>query len=137
MNERDAILKAADHIDRNPSLFDFGAGYVPPAPGCPACALARIGYYLGDVIQPQLSCVSGMGMQRMWHSVSNYLGERTAGDFYDKLTCLAGGSDWKIRAPICAKAMRLYADKHFPAPPDWNQLAQQPAAEEGVCLSIE
>jgi hypothetical protein len=36
MNDiRDAILKAADHIERNPNRFDFSAVMVPPHCGAP------------------------------------------------------------------------------------------------------
>ena len=50
---REAILKAADHIERNPREFNFSSTSIPSERGCgtPGCALGWIGYF-GSVSGP-------------------------------------------------------------------------------------
>ena len=46
MNIYNAILKAADHIERNPHLYDFYRSNVPNC-GTPGCMLGWIGHFMG------------------------------------------------------------------------------------------
>ena len=45
MNTYDAIMKAADHVSRNPGLHDFGSPGVPVEGHEKGCPLAWIGYF--------------------------------------------------------------------------------------------
>lgn len=46
MNIYQAIMRAADHIEARPELFDFYAGNVPECDS-PACAVGWIGHFAG------------------------------------------------------------------------------------------
>src|ERR1700760_2850261 len=47
MDTYQAILRAADHIDRQPQLFDFERTRIPGNCRTPACALGWIGFFAG------------------------------------------------------------------------------------------
>jgi hypothetical protein len=142
MNIRDAILKAADHIERNPGEFNFGSTKIPDGPGCgtPGCALGWIGAFCGVVeaankVQDIDSCYYG------WRCIALVCSETDngkqkplmrmdSGQFYARMSGLV--SDWMCRADACARALRLYADKYHPAEspavpvafPDWMAIAR-------------
>lgn len=126
----DAIMKAADHIERNPKEFDFWNNFVPGSCGTPGCALGWIGYFLGI-------------RQR---SDSQYDVTRAIGtgptEFYSRMTELVGSNLWKgidkqylgvprsEVAAACGRGLRLYAEKYHGeekpkavTPPDWNAIA--------------
>lgn len=108
MNIREAILRAADHIERNPGEFDFQRTYTPSAPGCgtPGCALGWIGCFLG--LKSDASTVDvAVAMGITGRLVASWT-------FYDRMEEIS--RDWHITAGVCAKTMRLYADKYHPAP---------------------
>jgi hypothetical protein len=140
MNIRDAILKAADHIERHPSEFNFIIPSIPAGPGCgsPGCALGWIGSFAG--MRGHYTDVAG-----------KILGAENPIAFYELLTEAEGvkrvahcdpgtywtHGQWWLNAPACAAALRLYADKHHPAavPPDWNAISmgRMPAKEMQKC----
>jgi len=103
MNVRNAILKAADHIEKNPDEFDFMAiGFPEPNCGMPACTIGWIGSFLG---------------KRASYGVTGF-SEEVLGvfalDFYERMDQL-GGNTWRSEAAACARALRQYADVHCPA----------------------
>lgn len=100
MNLREAILKAADHIEANPGLFDFGIPMVPNNCWARGCALGWIGYF-ADVQGESISKVS-----------TQLLGLRDSGVFYGRMN--EWGADWDDTATEAARALRLYADKYHP-----------------------
>lgn len=116
MDIYNAIMKAADHIERHPELFDFETMLVP-ACGTPGCALGWTAHFMqfdhedanvGDFAAKMLP----------W----------SEGAFYEKMNRVFGAMrfDWIGDAALCARTMRAYAAKyHAPAPvvPDWNAMA--------------
>jgi hypothetical protein len=102
MNIRDAILKAADHIESHPEEFDF---HSVDRPGCgtPGCALGWIGVF-GEVTKPA---------GRSWlGAVSDYIAVDSV-VFYQRMSELDGY--WTVFHDSCARALRAYADKYHPA----------------------
>jgi hypothetical protein len=99
MNTREAILKAADHIERNPHLFRFSRTEIPDC-GTPGCALGWIGFFMGiEVGACILSTQPAIASDR---------------DFYDRMTALTDPF-WIVSSETCAKGLRLYANKYHPA----------------------
>jgi len=112
MNVYEAIMKAADHIERHPNEFMFTAAFCPEKPGCgsPGCALGWIGAFMG------------LGARGFMEVAMRLTGERfsTADDtFYGRMNNLNGKRvDWRKNPDKCARALRLYAAKyHAPAKP--------------------
>ena len=100
MEIRDAILKAADHIERNPGLFSFIASHIPSDCGTPGCAVGWINYFggharrAGGVINS-----SPLGVDET--------------SFYHRMNRLGFG--WMHAAASAAQGLRAYADKYHPA----------------------
>lgn len=111
MNVREAILKAANQIERWPESYDFAKGTVPEC-GSTGCALGWIGHF--------------MGLQGKAYSAPLYEGlnssSRGPSEFYEEMTRLEGEyrgwmwGAWPRSAMACARNLRAYADKHYPAP---------------------
>jgi hypothetical protein len=115
---REAILRAADHIEANPGEFDFWSARTPDHPGCgtPGCALGWIQSFHGFRV-----CV-GHGV---FSGAAGALGV-DEGDFYERMMAFDRG--WYRNAKRCACALRLYADKHHPA--------ASPAIESGTWSAL-
>ena len=110
MNVRQAILKAADSIEQNPHLFNFGSTEVA---GCntPGCALGWIACHLGQAKEgqyfeaPTLGALLGLKDNgRPWAGANFY-------DLMDEFS-----EQWHEDAAKCSAALRLYADKYHPEP---------------------
>jgi hypothetical protein len=101
MNIRDAILKAADHIERHPTDFSFNKIFVPSC-GTPGCALGWICAFAG------ISAGDSIWYERIPGFVQH------SSVFYSRMNDLVGHA-WKRDAAVCARGMRLYADKYHPA----------------------
>lgn len=99
MDTRQAILKAADHIEANPDQFNYWVVGVPDC-GSPGCALGWIGYFLGFSVGASF-----------WGNVSPAMGLASE-DFYDRMTEI--DRKWESGAARCSHALRLYADKYHP-----------------------
>ena len=106
-----AIMKAADHIEQRPELFDFKHSEVPDPCGTPGCAIGWIGYFLGvethhDLwFEPTLESMGFSGDAVDWQD-----------DFYERMDSLA--PSWKHNASECARGLRAYAKKyHAPEKP--------------------
>ena len=118
MNIRQAILAAANSIEKNPKMFAFESCVIPDC-GSQGCALGWIGFHLG------LSAnFISLGV-----SVCPVLGVKTAA--FHELTKLYGSFDWQHSAPDCAKALRLYANKFHPVQNNvpmstWKECPWQP-----------
>lgn len=54
MNIYNAIMKAADHIEKHPERFDYWSTMVPHSEGCQACLLGWIGFYFGQTIRDDI-----------------------------------------------------------------------------------
>lgn len=100
MNIRDAILKAADSIERNPSVFDFYKTHIPEC-GSPGCAVGLV------------ACHAGVSSHSDVHRICDSLLGVPWYTFYNRLSELSPG--WQSDAHGCIAALRLYADKYHPA----------------------
>ena len=106
----EAIMKAADHIEANPNLFDFGNVTTPYDDNGSACAIGRILQYRGFGHRMYVGLL-----------VPAFLGI-TEQEFFDRIGAIneqlggLGPNTWKVLPCECAASLRLYADKyHAPA----------------------
>ena len=107
MNIRNAILKAADSIERYPQLFDFDSIYPPNADcGTPGCALGWIAYHLG--IKDWIGAEDG----RVYEELG--IAKNCCFPRLDTVCDSSNPFDWKYSPELCAKTLRLYADKYHP-----------------------
>lgn len=116
MNIRQAILLAADHIERNPQLFKFEKVRVPRDCGTPGCALGWIGYFMRLTIpfvgyeNTSTDVAIAMGLPER-HGKGAFT---NSGIFYDRMDSLRE-TTW-MRCPMeCAKTLRAYANRFHPA----------------------
>lgn len=106
MNVRNAILAAADLIERNPELWAFNNTEVPPC-GSPGCAIGLIGALMGAKVDTVVSHISLDVV-----SVKDR-------EFYNRMTdincampnCI-GRPSWHDSAEVAAECLRIYADKY-------------------------
>lgn len=120
MDIYNAIMKAADHIERSPQDFNFNAISVPSC-GSPGCALGWIGHFMG--FEPNRQCGFALSAVKMLGIPRNELPEFI---FYARMDKLI--KDWRDDPSTCARGLRLYAAKyHAPVvqPPDWNAIASR------------
>lgn len=104
MNIRQAIISAAGQIDRTPGSFFFGTCKIPHTCGSPGCAIGWIAFYLGET-----------GYIGDSEVIPLLVGRHDGGrEFYHRMYALVGG-DWIKNAGLCARGLRLYADKYHPA----------------------
>lgn len=105
-----AIMKAADTIERNPDLFNFMSTNAPkPECGTPGCALGWIGFHAGYK--------SAVAPDTMAGVAKDLLGLDMSYQFYDRMYDLKGSKQWKYSANNCAAALRLYADRYHAQKP--------------------
>lgn len=97
---RDAILKAADHIEAHPEAFHFMETRVPHVCGTAGCALGWIGFFAGLNAHSVGEVVAAMNTESF--------------EFYDRMDKY-GGRTWIDDPTLCAKALRGYADEFHPA----------------------
>lgn len=103
---RHAILKAADQIEQTPEMFNFMSTVKPDLScGTPGCALGWIGFFANLKPQEYGGFVS---------ETATALGVN-ASQFYDRMDDCAEDREWIDSAQLCAKGLRAYADKYFPA----------------------
>jgi hypothetical protein len=111
MNIRQAVLKAADHIERNPHLYEFYRNEVPEC-GTPGCMLGWIGHFLGVKGSVGYEVCPAMG-----------LGEGQDGFIRNGIHELAVEESKRTNqwanyagdAKTAARLMRLWVDRHHPA----------------------
>ena len=126
MNIREAILMAADTLERHPDLWRWSNCHVP-ACDTPGCAVGWIGHFAGCEVRLPIDVVA-----------KEKLGLPHDGYFYDRMNDLVG-RPWSSDLALCVKGLRLYADKYHPrlfrrrqvppAPvktPNWEAIAAQP-----------
>jgi hypothetical protein len=115
MSTYSAMLRAADHIEKHPRLFDFSRTRIPPDCGTPGCALGWIGHFAGRT-KARLRVMFGLSyVHRGIAIVTPEAGLEpiipiTARAFYMRMDSLSAGN-WRQDALICATAMRLYAER--------------------------
>jgi hypothetical protein len=130
MNIYNAILAAADHIERHPDMFRFSSITIPDGCGTPGCAIGWIAYFYGMHEHEGFDCIAVFcrGPEEKTHEwITNTppmpISTRT---FYIRMDEFGG--PWIRDARLRARNMRLYANKyHAPAkpvsPPDWNAIS--------------
>ena len=109
----EAIMKAADHIERNPEDFNFMSVAIPSC-GTPGCALGWIGSFGGlskgscgfsdaatDLLKLEPELLGGSGSC-----------ETSEFAFYNRMDALCGNMLWRKAAHVCADALRKYAEKY-------------------------
>jgi hypothetical protein len=119
-----AILRAADHIERNPRLFDFGRTRVPHSCRTRGCALGWIGFFAGRTKLP-LRTLFGFSLPHRGIAIvtteggSDPLIPITACEFYRRMDALVAPDDWRREASACAAGLRLYAMRYH-RPEQWD-----------------
>ena len=113
---RAAILKAAEHIEARPWAYNFFQNRMPGSNNDTGCALGWIGYFLGNIRQG-IDEVSKVITNSNWEDRYTWCDA-----FYFELDMLVPrkrNRSWRFSAQLCVRALRLYADRHFPvAPPE-------------------
>jgi hypothetical protein len=115
MNIRQAILRAADHVQRSPRDFEFREIAVPTACGSPGCAIGWVAHFTGMTFP-----VHGCGIYphhaktiSLVHPVCESVFGVDHHEFYTRMDALSSG--WRRDPVTCARALRLYADKYHPS----------------------
>ncbi len=115
MNIREAILKAADHIERNKTSLSFMSTQRPSIDG-QGCPLAWIGFFAGierregDHPSPYLYAHSTVAPL-----ITGLYWEEAQKEFFDRMNALRGSAGWTCDPRGAAKTLRAYADKYHPA----------------------
>jgi hypothetical protein len=122
-------MRAADHIERNPHLFEFLRIAVPEC-GSPGCAIGWVGHFAG---QERGRIVDGV--------CTDFFGVAPL-TFYERLDKVYGSTGWQNDPAQCASALRLYAAKYLAPPkpvqptPDWNAMADGLSREPTAQLQM-
>lgn len=102
-----AIHLAADHIERNPSEFDFSEYAIPIRCGSPGCAIGWVGFF------------SSYGT---YSTINDSIMGVSESTFYDRMddisAALYSNTDWIYRADLCAAVLRAYARRYHKPIPD-------------------
>lgn len=119
MNTRNAILKAADHIEANPGLFDFSSVKPPYECGTPGCALGWINVF-SEVKPIHQTCLNS-------HITIGVPSEV----FYKQMNFVSGEGnyDWTDNGANCAISLRLYADKYHPGEMRAEEISPEVSSE--------
>lgn len=116
MNAYQSILRAADHIQANPQLFDFERTRIPGNCRTPGCALGWIGFFAGKT-QARIRVMLGFSFLHRGIAIVTLDGGSdpvlpvTAREFYGRMDNLTVGN-WREDANVCAEAMRRYAARY-------------------------
>ena len=104
----DAIMRAADKAQGEPSDYNFWCSSVPDADcGSPACMLGWIGFFAGTK-----SRFKGINWVRNMDVAVGTLGLQDTGVFYKRCAELLGHAGFVTEPKEAARAMRLYAEKY-------------------------
>lgn len=113
---REAILRAASHIERNPNALNFTICSMGKDVGCP---LVWIGKYSGwtdlhlaQEVARRMIAKPDFRLAMVRHKGTYIFGSAAAeGTFFRRMNELVG-EDWTHDATVCAKGLRMYADKY-------------------------
>ena len=117
----EAIMGAADKIERKPHLFDWSSTEVG---GCrtPGCAVGWICAFRGQKPREAFNCEQALGID--------------APVFYARMDALCGvphtddhWGPWKDSAAECARVLRLYAEK-------WHASEKQPRPTSAMVADL-
>ncbi len=96
MNAYEATLATAELFEREPKMFDFLQVVVPDC-GAPGCAIGYIEQFMG--FEGEIDGNRSLGISRRV--------------FYERMWDLLGSRAWTESASLCAKGLRLYAEKYL------------------------
>lgn len=121
MTTYDAIIHAADFIERHPQNFCFSKALVPTFSDCCGCALGWIGYfsvkdYAGTTVD--IVAQDALGIP--------YRPSIAAMEFYAIMATLSPG--WRDDAARCAQGLRSYATKYHGIPESVREIFETPVA---------
>lgn len=126
MNIYDAIMKAADHIERYPKNFNFFRTSIPADCGTPGCALGWVMHFSGARWRPNCDAIDGVAAVGVDSTM-----------FYQRMSEIS--REWADTAQHCVSTLRLYAEKYHgndrPKPvtvPNWQTIAERPLIPEHV-----
>lgn len=109
---REAILKAADHIEQHPEGFNFHVFENKPESlngiGCP---LVWIGYFNGVVPDGTESYARQIIEREMGSNLAEFCSHLGAINY-----SFGPNNLWTKDAATCARALRKYADQFYPLP---------------------
>lgn len=142
-----AVMKAADHIERNPQEFNFNTAIIPRSAGCgtPGCALGWIGTFAGlweswggcgDLVPGYLGL--SPGTHPRYGGATN---PHPTFAFYSRMDAAYGSHEWIHGAAECANALRLYAAKYLKPAPRYDfealaeRLSREPKLEDAPCTA--
>lgn len=134
VNIRQAILSAADQIERHPKSFNFIVGGVPkrdgePGPNaydggddglrCVGCALGWISHFAAKQLPNGLKNYGGASFTVACRAMpelkpSIFPNGDAAHIFYNLMDKAAGCRCWRDYPAVCAQTMRKYADTYWP-----------------------
>lgn len=129
VNIRQAILSAADQIERHPESFNFMVGGIPHQDGplskwswdgrpnirCVGCTLGWISHFVARQLPGSLRTYGGAPFFFACRDMPElkatypYSGDRTH-RFYTMMDDITGGRHWREDPALCAQSMRKYAD---------------------------
>jgi hypothetical protein len=109
MNLYNAIMKAAEHIERNPESYRFFSHRVPEC-GMPGCLWGHIGAQLGMVGACNMEVAVKMAKDSTGHlySFMDLRWNRMPSDSPERTKLLA----WHHNAKVAAEGLREYAEKY-------------------------
>lgn len=107
MNNYEAILAAAAHIELHPETYEFWNNDVPRACEDNACALGWIGYFLG--LEPRTSAQYEVANLRLGIDPAKFYSTMDGLLSLDLLS----EPGWRRSPSLCAKGLRLYAQKYL------------------------
>jgi hypothetical protein len=101
MSIREAILKAAHHVEMNPRDWDFYAG-VPSGCGTPGCAVGWVAFFLGHRADENVFslCKKLFGVTHL--------------EWWVRVMPKDTPKRIELTGPELAIKMRAYADKYYP-----------------------
>jgi hypothetical protein len=100
----EAIMAAADHIERTPDAYGFFFGDIPKSRDCRACALAWIGFFMG-LSGEALDVARAIGCPSSTFEGSEEI------VFYNRMNNLSNAS-WCCHSSRCVATLRLYASAY-------------------------
>jgi hypothetical protein len=107
---REAILKAADHIEQNPERYDFSSCETPDC-GTPGCMIGWIGHFAGVDYRSFRTTFGFDYCDIGWViRTPEIFGGPVPQERWDFLM------RYQFDAAAAATVMRLFADERFPAP---------------------
>jgi hypothetical protein len=116
-----AVMKAADHIERNPQLFDFMRSTTPEC-GTPGCVLGWVAHFMGaapGTEAKEMAKFFGLSDGCVWFGL-DALVQRTIGENF-----------YHHSHEDAARFLRTYAAKYLAPPkpaqplPDWQHMVEK------------